>query len=506
MNKKNSKKEYGDILKSTSIVGGAQAITYLIKLLRIKIVAILLGRSGVGLIGLYQSAMVTVSTVSGMGINSSGVREIAAANKEKDSQGEGFIVAVLTRSCLLTGLVGCLAMVVLATPLTEYLFDSNERRVAVACLGAALFLSALSGGRKAVLQGKRRIKDLAKLKIIGAAASTILALAIYSWAGEKGIVPLLILTSALDLAATWWFEKSIQLEKSRISWREWLRSSKRLFVVGSAFMWSGLLATLVALFTRSLIVKDLGLEANGVYQAAWALSGMFALFILQAMGADFFPRLTALADSPERMNDAVNQQTEIGVLLAVPGLVGTLCFASQIIQIFYTDEFIFAAGLMPFFVMGVFGQIVAWPMGLIQQAKGATNWMFLSQTNANILLMLLTYFLFKSYGLIGAAAAFALLYPVQTLITYLISRHLTGFSWSPAVVSLLLKSMVSLLVGLFLHYNFEGWMIWLLGMPLVAVTALYNMKGLATRLDDSHKLIRLCSKSPGLMTFLGKGK
>lgn len=65
----------------------------------------------------------------------------------------------------------------------------------------------------------------------------------------------------------------------------------------------------------------------GIYQAAWALSGLFAGFVLGAMGTDFYPRLTALIRDREAAVRAVNEQTEIGILLAVPWLLATLAFA-----------------------------------------------------------------------------------------------------------------------------------------------------------------------------------
>jgi PST family polysaccharide transporter len=57
-----STSSYGQILKSSSIVGGAQAINYVVGLLRTKAVALLLGPSGVGLVGLYVSAIGLVGT------------------------------------------------------------------------------------------------------------------------------------------------------------------------------------------------------------------------------------------------------------------------------------------------------------------------------------------------------------------------------------------------------------------------------------------------------------
>ena len=46
---------YSQVLRASSIIGGANGINYVVSLIRVKIVAVLLGPSGVGLIGLFQS-------------------------------------------------------------------------------------------------------------------------------------------------------------------------------------------------------------------------------------------------------------------------------------------------------------------------------------------------------------------------------------------------------------------------------------------------------------------
>ena len=70
---------YAQILKSSSLIGGAQGANYLIGMVRTKLVAILLGPSGIGLIGLYTSLIELVGSLSRLGIPDSGVREVAEA-------------------------------------------------------------------------------------------------------------------------------------------------------------------------------------------------------------------------------------------------------------------------------------------------------------------------------------------------------------------------------------------------------------------------------------------
>ena len=58
-----------------------------------------------------------------------------------------------------------------------------------------------------------------------------------------------------------------------------------------------------------------GVEAAGLFQAAWTVGGLYVGFVLQAMGADFYPRLVAAADDDASCNRLVNEQAQVSVLL-----------------------------------------------------------------------------------------------------------------------------------------------------------------------------------------------
>ena len=109
--------------------------------------------------------------------------------------------------------------------------------------------------------------------------------------------------------------------------------------LGFAFMASGFLMMGAAYAIRILVVRKLGLEAAGLYQSAWTLGGLYVGFILQAMGADFYPRLTAVAKDDQECNHLVNEQAQVSLLLAGPGVIGTLTFAPLVIALFYSTKF-----------------------------------------------------------------------------------------------------------------------------------------------------------------------
>ena len=70
---------YGQILKSSAIIGGSSVVEIAVRIVRSKSIALLLGPAGVGLVGLYSSVLDLTHSIDGMGINSSGVRQIAEA-------------------------------------------------------------------------------------------------------------------------------------------------------------------------------------------------------------------------------------------------------------------------------------------------------------------------------------------------------------------------------------------------------------------------------------------
>ena len=344
---KPQKNSYGQILKSSSIVGGAVGINYLISMVRIKLVAILLGPSGVGLVGLYVSATGLMSTITGLGLVTSGVREVAEAHGSGNAERIARTVKTLHRVFWASGVFGWLLTAAFSYPLSIWAFGSGERAWAIAILGATVFLNAVSGGRTSLIQGMRRIGDLARLNVLGAIAGTILAVGLYAWLGQRGIVPVLIVIAAINLVFAWWFARRIPTVRIAQTWRETLGNTKRMVSLGVAFMYGALLAAMLGLAIRSLIVRKLGLDAGGMYQAAWGMSGMFAVFIIGAMGMDYYPRLTAVAHDNDQVNRLVNEQIEVGILLALPGLLGTLVFAPWLMHIFYSAKFLPGAERYP---------------------------------------------------------------------------------------------------------------------------------------------------------------
>ena len=76
MNKADNPNSYNHIVKYTGLFGGVQGLNILIGVQRNKLVATILGPTGMGLIALFNSTIKLVSDTTNLGIQMSAVRLI----------------------------------------------------------------------------------------------------------------------------------------------------------------------------------------------------------------------------------------------------------------------------------------------------------------------------------------------------------------------------------------------------------------------------------------------
>lgn len=421
---------YGQILKSTTLVGGAQVINILLGIVRTKFLAVLLGPGGFGLMGMYSAILGTVGTFAGLGIGSSGVRQIAEAAGTGDEQKIARTIITLRRAVILTGILGMLLTIFFCVPLSKLTFGTDKYAIPIAVLSVTLLLGSISGGQTALIQGVRRISDIARLSVLGAFWGTVFSIPmIYLW-GREGIVPFLITVSAMTILTSWWYARKIPVAPIKLDFKEALMEAKGLMSLGLVFMATGLMTMAVMYLIRMLIIRKLGMDSVGLYQSAATLSNLYIGVILGAMGMDFYPRLTAVARDKVTCNRMVNEQTEVGLLVAMPGILVTLTFASLVIHIFYAKSFIPSYDILRWQILGVFLRVVSWPMGYILIAQGKVSAFFWTEISANAVHLLLVFAGITYWGLIGTGIAFFGLYIFHILMMFAVVSNLTGFRWT----------------------------------------------------------------------------
>jgi antigen flippase len=196
------------------------------------------------------------------------------------------------------------------------------------------------------------------------------------------------------------------------------------------------------------------------------------------MGTDFYPRLTAVAADNRRCNRLVNEQAEISILLALPGVLLTLALAPWVIHIFYSNKFDKAAEILCWQVSGTFLQVNSWPIGFILVAKGRAAAFFWTDLASYSVYVALGWAGLKLFGLPGTGMAFLGLYAFHWCIVYFIVRRMSGFALSPANIRLTVVGVTTVAITLSTRLTLSEPWATSIGCALALGTGLYSIRTL----------------------------
>lgn len=474
---------YRAALKPTAITGSSTLVVLALQLVKSKVIAVLLGPGGIGLFALLSSAVGLITKLVGLGINSSGVRQVAAAVATGDRTRIARVIFTLRRTSVVLGLTGAVVVIAFREPLARLLTGTSAHATALGILGVVILFRTVNGGQNALLRGVRQIGNLARLRMWGALCGTALAIPMVWLWGMDGIAPAIVAVASLTMLASWWYARRVRIPRVRLTFTELRGEISGMLGLGLAFLVSGVFASLAGLGTRTILSRDLGLDALGQFQAAVALSVVYVDFILRAMGLDFLPRLTGVAHDNAACNRLVNEQSEISMLLAGPGVLSIVILAPIVIPILYSGGFDESAMILRWQCLGVLLRIATWPVGYVLQAKKLSKTFATLQMFAHSFYVLAFWLLTQAAGLAGAALALAALYAVHLPAVVMLVQHHSGFSWTPAARQVLLVVFGAYTVCMVITHLLPT--VWAvpLGLLIVAVVAAYSYRGLCRRVE-----------------------
>ena len=421
-----------------AIIASSQVINIMISILRIKVLAILLGPAGIGLLGIYNSLLGVMGTAAGLGMGSSGVRQIASAKAQEQELSN--VRRVLMAAHLVQGVLAMLGVWLLRAPISEWLFDDRSYATEVGLIGLSVALTLLGTAQTALLQGMRQIEDLGRVTVYSAAVGTITGLFAVWLYGEAGLVLFVVgyplATIMIAMRYTRRLPKTTAARHSAAElWEVWKLMAK----FGAAVMVASLFNTVTLLLVRGRITQELGMEAAGQFSAAWGITVTYVGVLLGAMAADYYPRLTQVIKDRAAANRLINDQAQLGLAIGGPVLLLLIGLAPWTITILYSSEFAPAAELLQWQTVGNIFKLAGWALAFSIISAARSKALLLMDLSFNIVFLAMVWFLMPILGLKVTGIAFLVGYIVYFATVNTLARTLQGFHWQP--LSLLLLTL-----------------------------------------------------------------
>lgn len=482
----NKKESYRYIFKTTGLFGGVEGFKIIIGVVQAKVVAVLLGAVGIGIQGLFTTAINMISALTSLGLRTSAVRDIAEANATNDKSLINKTIITLRRWVWFSGIVGTFVTLAMAPLLSQWTFGNKNYTWAFIWLSIIMLFNSLSNGQLAMMQGMRRLTDLAKASLYGTVLGLLSSLPLFYWLGIAGIVPAMIITAFSTLFFSWYFAKKIIITQETITFNESYHLGTQMAKLGFFLMLSSFLSLLFSYAINTYISRTGGLVDVGLYRAGFLIATYYVGVVFSAMGADYLPRLSVASKDNVKTKEIANQQGEIAILIIAPLVVSLITLVPLIIKILYSRDFLKITDFITWAVISMLFRAGAWCMSYIMLARGRALLFFITEVSTGLFFLICNIFGYKYFGLPGLGMAYLLCYIVYFIMHYLIDKKLFQFSFSRDFVKLfLILNLVCF--GSFILYKIIGhpWM-YFYGSLITIIVGIYSFHELNKRIGFSE--------------------
>ncbi|MFV0295517.1 MAG: oligosaccharide flippase family protein [Hyphomicrobiaceae bacterium] len=397
------------LVKSTLLLGSTSAAIAVIGIFRVKALALLIGPAGLGLLGTLSSLASCGTTLFAVGADTSGTRRTALARNNPVE------MAHLRRVLLLIAVIhGTLAISlfwVFGGTLSQLAFGTDAYRGEIASLGLVVTLSLVAGLQIALLQGLGRVATIARIGLIASVLSTILGLWTVWQFGFVGIFVLLLAQPAISaILASWMTPRQPNVPTTGLAPHETsaAREWRGLMVEGAPFMVSYVALALMPLAVRTLVIHSEGLDAAGYFHAAWTMSVIYVGFLLKAMSADYFPRLSGMIEDKEASTTLINDQILVGLAIGGPVLLLMIAGSAWIIPLLFSKAFSPAIEVLEWQAFGHIMKIAGWPSAFLSMARGRSVQFLVLELSWTLVFVVLVWAGLPWLGLASTGIAFAI--------------------------------------------------------------------------------------------------
>ncbi|MET3730533.1 oligosaccharide flippase family protein [Moheibacter stercoris] len=478
----NSQSSYRQILKATSIFGGVQVFNIVIQLIRSKVVAVLLGPAGMGIMSLFLSSISLVTSATNFGLGTSAVRDIAEANSKDDRDKISETLGVFRKLVWLTGFLGVIVTLIFSPILSKVAFGDYSYTWAFCALSITLLISQLASGYMVIMQGLRKLSLLAKASVVASTIGLIASIFLFYNLGVKGIVPSIIITSISSWAIQRYFSKKIKISRLKIGWNIALKKGRPMLFLGLMLSLSSFFTIAFSYLFRIFISHFGDISEVGLFNAGFTIVNTYVGLVFAAMATDYFPRLSSMKLNKSEQSNLINQQADIAIYLLAPLVIAFLIFSSLIITLLYTSQFLSIGTMVKYAMLGILFKSVSWAIGYQILSQGDSRSFFWNELIASIYLFGLNCLGYYFNGLEGVGVSFLIGYAIHLIHISMFCSYKYGFKFQPKFYKTFILYLILCFTAFLISISLHDVFLYTFGIIMFILTASYSLYNLNKKL------------------------
>ncbi len=455
------------ILKALGIFGSLEVITMLCSIIRTKLVAVLIGATGVGMISLYNFTLDMLRSCLQFNLRIGAVREIAAADDDR----RPVVINATRRLGVIIGLGSAIVVAALSPLLSRLTFGSSQYTWTFLVLSLTMVASAISASRTAILQAQDRLRSLARVSLAGAVISSGLAIPLFYFFRLDAIVPVVLIFPFATMLCVLIPHVKFQRHIPR---QEINAASKSILKLG-AYLTVALAATSLAEYLLRIYINSTeSTQTVGIFQSGYTIINSYVGILFTAMAMEYYPRLSAHIQSrPRHVSLLVNHEISVMMWVLIPIVVLFLAADELLVRVLYASDFLAVLPFISFAIIGVILRAVSWSLAYVILARGDGRIYVVTEITSATLMLVLFIAGWRLWGFVGLGLAYICEFFLYTIITGAVCRRY-GVKLNKNIIRLILLALGISAIALTLRYTCGWWApaLMLIGLVPLSLKAL----------------------------------
>ena len=397
-----------DIVKVFSLNALSTLVRMLAGMVSVKVVAVIIGPSGIALLGQLNNFNTILLGVADGGINN-GVTKYVAEYKEDNNEIKKLLSNALRIVLFCSTIVGLL-LIVGCVQLSRLILLSGEYYYVFLIFGFTIILYTLNSLLISILNGYKRFKKYVMVNILGTIFGLIYSVTLVSFFGLPGALINAVTFQSIVLVVTlFWCRKEPWLRK------EFFQKRFNKPIVKQYLSYSAMAITTLALLPisqmllRGYVIAEISPSEAGIWEGMNRISSMYLRVITTAFAIYYLPRLSEITDNAQLHKEVFKCYKFIIPMLLMIG-IAIFLLRNMILWVLFTPDFDQMTSLFPWQLMGDFFKICSWLLSFIMVAKAKARMFITVEVFFTATYLVISFTLLQINGIVGLTQGYLLNY------------------------------------------------------------------------------------------------
>lgn len=370
-----------------------------------KVLAIIIGATGIAMIGQLQNFTTIITQLSNGGFNR-GLTKYIAENREKNKEVKEFVGTAFLISFSLTSLTA-LFIILLSRFISSRIFDTLDYNSILIIFGITLFFYNLNSLILAIVNGFQHYRKYFEINITTTIVGFVLTISLVLAFKEYGALLAIVLSQSIVSIFAYLFVKKEYWLKA-FSFKIFSKPKMLLLLKYTTITLLGtVIWPLVSIVIRTYVINNISAKEAGLWQAARYIDHYIVNIATGSFSVYLLPKLASVTDA-RHLKQELKSIYKVIIPISLAGFFIVFIFRDFIIILLYSKEFLRASQYLILQMVGSFFWLCKSPLMNFMFAKGMVKTFIATEMFFAIFVIVFSIILIPKYEIQGIQFTYAL--------------------------------------------------------------------------------------------------